>query len=75
VLPFSHVRLPNNKGYKVVVHPPLKNFPCDDEVASAEMINRRVEVMILEQPDQYLWAHRRFKTRPSGELRPYPKKR
>ena len=75
VLPFSHVRLPNNKGYKVVVHPPLKNFPCDDEVASAEMINRRVEIMILEQPDQYLWAHRRFKTRPSGELRPYPKKR
>lgn len=75
ILPFSHIRLPNNQGYRVTVHPPLENFPSGDDVADAETINRRVEAFILEQPDQYLWAHRRFKTRPEGEQRPYPKKK
>ena len=74
VLPFSHVRLPNNQGYRVTIHPPLENFPTGDDVADAEIINRKIEEFILEQPDQYMWIHRRFKTRPEGELKPYPKK-
>jgi KDO2-lipid IV(A) lauroyltransferase len=55
------------------VHPPLQDFPTGDDLADAEMVNRQVEKMILEQPDQYMWIHRRFKTRPPGESRPYPK--
>jgi Kdo2-lipid IVA lauroyltransferase/acyltransferase len=74
VLPFSHVRLPNNQGYRVTIHPPLENFPTGDDVADAEIVNRKIEEFILEQPDQYLWIHRRFKTRPEGEQKPYPKK-
>lgn len=74
VLPFSHVRLPNNQGYRITIHPPLENYPVGDDVADAETINRQVEVFILEQPDQYMWVHRRFKTRPEGEERPYPQK-
>lgn len=74
VLPFSHVRLPNNQGYRVTVHPPLENFPTGDDVADAEIVNRKIEEFILEQPDQYMWIHRRFKTRPEGEQKPYPKK-
>ncbi|MDO7654103.1 MAG: LpxL/LpxP family Kdo(2)-lipid IV(A) lauroyl/palmitoleoyl acyltransferase, partial [Porticoccus sp.] len=66
VLPFSHVRLPDNQGYRITVHPPLENFPEGDDVADAETINRQVEALILKQPDQYLWVHRRFKTRPEG---------
>ena len=75
VLPFSHVRLPNNRGYRVTVHPPLQDFPSGDDVADAETVNRKVEEFIQEQPDQYIWVHRRFKTRPGGEKKPYPKKR
>lgn len=67
VLPFSHVRLPNGRGYRVVIHPPLEDFPSGDDVADATRINGLVEQMIRRQPDQYLWAHRRFKTRPPGE--------
>lgn len=74
VLPFSHVRLANNKGYSITIHPPLENFPCEDEASNAGIINKMIEGMILEQPEQYLWAHRRFKTRPEGEPRLYPKK-
>ncbi|WP_461480454.1 LpxL/LpxP family Kdo(2)-lipid IV(A) lauroyl/palmitoleoyl acyltransferase [Porticoccus sp.] len=73
VLPFSQVRLPGNRGYRVTIHPPLENFPVGDDVADAETINRKIEELILRQPDQYMWIHRRFKTRPAGEPRPYPK--
>lgn len=74
VLPFSHVRLPNNQGYRVTIHPPLENFPTGDDVADAEIVNRKIEEFILDQLDQYMWIHRRFKTRPEGEQKPYPKK-
>ena len=52
-------------------HPALEDFPSDDEVADATHINRIIEQAIRERPEQYLWAHRRFKTRPLGEARPY----
>jgi len=26
---------------------------------------------VLEMPAQYLWSHKRFKTRPPGEAKPY----
>ena len=29
-------------------------------------MNRFIEERILEAPEQYLWTHRRFKTRPEG---------
>jgi KDO2-lipid IV(A) lauroyltransferase len=67
VVPFTHIRLPGNQGYKVCVHPALENFPTGDDIADATRINRLVEQFIRVQPDQYLWAHRRFKTRPAGE--------
>ncbi len=67
VLPFTHVRLDDGTGYRVVVHPPLANFPEGDDLADAARINRLVEQFIRDAPEQYLWAHRRFKTRPPGE--------
>ncbi len=66
VLPFSHVRLPDGH-YRVSIHPPLEQFPSGDEVADAARINRIVEDLVRQQPDQYLWVHRRFKTRPPAE--------
>ena len=29
-------------------------------------MNREIERWVLKMPDQYLWTHRRFKTRPAG---------
>lgn len=72
VVPFTQTRLPQGRGYLLTVHPPLENFPEGDEHADALRINRWVEQQIEQQPEQYMWVHRRFKTRPEGEVRPYP---
>ncbi len=75
VLPFTQVRSEDGSGYRVTVHPPLEGFPSGDELADASRINQIVEGFIREHPDQYLWAHRRFKTRPPGEQSLYHKRK
>ncbi len=66
VIPFTQTRKPDGSGYHLVVYPPFSDFPSKDEVADTLRINQFVEARILEQPEQYLWVHRRFKTRPEG---------
>ncbi|UTW07246.1 lipid A biosynthesis lauroyl acyltransferase [Pseudomonas benzenivorans] len=75
VIPFTQVRLADGSGYRVVVHPPLQDFPSDSEEADCLRINQWIEQAIGACPEQYLWAHRRFKTRPSGEPKLYKKRR
>jgi|TARA_B100001971_G_C18252982_1_gene579785 KDO2-lipid IV(A) lauroyltransferase len=67
---FTHFR---NEGgsYRIELSEPIADFPSGDEVADASFINQLVEQAVLKQPDQYWWLHRRFKTRPEGESRPY----
>lgn len=42
-------------------------IPSDDPVADATAFNEWLEARVREKPDQYLWLHKRFKTRPPGE--------
>jgi KDO2-lipid IV(A) lauroyltransferase len=71
VVPFFQARLPDGQGYLLILCPPLDNFPGDDLQADATRINRLIEDVVREIPEQYLWVHRRFKTRPAGEAYPY----
>lgn len=71
VVPYFPRRLNNGKGYKITILPPLKDFPSDDEVKDATRINQIIERAIRKAPEQYFWAHRRFKTRPPGEKNVY----
>lgn len=75
VLPFYSERLPDNKGYRVSVGAALENFPSGDDVVDATLINQRIEEQVRRTPEQYLWGHRRFKTRPRGEAQFYPARR
>ncbi|QVM92745.1 lipid A biosynthesis lauroyl acyltransferase [Pseudomonas entomophila] len=75
VIPFTQKRLDDGSGYRLVVHPPLEGFPGETEEADCLRINQWVEGVLRECPEQYLWAHRRFKSRPEGEPRLYDKKR
>ncbi len=67
VVPFTQERLADGSGYRLVIHPPLEDFPGESEQADCLRINRWIEEAVSPRPEQYLWAHRRFKTRPEGE--------
>ncbi|MDT4794145.1 Lipid A biosynthesis lauroyltransferase [compost metagenome] len=71
VLPFTQRRLADGSGYQLVIHPPLSDFPGDTEEADCLRVNQWVEEAVRECPEQYLWAHRRFKTRPQGAPKLY----
>ncbi|CAM3681272.1 lipid A biosynthesis palmitoleoyl acyltransferase [Rouxiella silvae] len=60
------VRKDKGAGYDLVIQPELRDYPIDDELAAAAYMNRVVEKEIMRAPEQYLWLHRRFKTRPEG---------
>lgn len=67
VLPYFPYRLPDGKGYRLVIHPPLKNFPSNSLVDDAVRVNQIIEDAVRAAPEQYLWLHRRFHHRPDGE--------
>lgn len=75
VIPFTQRRLEDGSGYRLVLHPPLEGFPGESEAADALRINQWVEQAVTECPEQYLWAHRRFKSRPAGAPKLYNKRR
>ena len=63
--------LPDGEGYAVTVGEPWPDFPSDDVEADTRRMNAWIETAVRAMPEQYYWVHRRFKTRPPGEPRPY----
>ncbi|MDX1391583.1 MAG: LpxL/LpxP family Kdo(2)-lipid IV(A) lauroyl/palmitoleoyl acyltransferase [Rheinheimera sp.] len=66
VIPVVTSRLPGNSGYQIDVLPPFDNFPSGDDKADVRRVNQWVEQAVLRHPEQYMWLHRRFKTRPDA---------
>jgi len=71
VIPFYPVRLEQNKGYKLIVLPELENFPTANIETDSARVNKIIEDMIYQNPEQYLWSHKRFKTQPDGKASIY----
>jgi KDO2-lipid IV(A) lauroyltransferase len=65
VIPFFHKREPHG-GYTIKLEAPLQDFPSADIAADTARVNACIERMVREAPAQYLWVHKRFKTRPEG---------
>ncbi|QQG27902.1 kdo(2)-lipid IV(A) palmitoleoyltransferase [Pectobacterium carotovorum] len=65
------IRKPDASGYQLVIQPELQDYPYHDEQAAACYMNKVIEKEIMRAPEQYLWLHRRFKTRPVGEVSLY----
>jgi len=57
----------DGSGYTVEISPALENFPTDNDQQDLIKVNQELEKAILVQPEQYMWLHRRFKTRPTPE--------
>ncbi|ALK95275.1 lipid A biosynthesis acyltransferase [Massilia sp. WF1] len=67
VIPVVATFLPNYKGYRVVFYPAWDDYPGDDMVAATRRMNEFIEERVRENPAEYFWTHKRFKTRPNGE--------
>lgn len=67
VVPFVPRRLPAGKGYELIIQPAELDIPVENEIATATWMNHIIEQNIMLACDQYMWLHRRFKTRPQGE--------
>jgi KDO2-lipid IV(A) lauroyltransferase len=71
VQPVVAETLPGGAGYRVRFLDAWTDWPSDDPEADAARMNRWIEDEIRRNPAQYLWVHKRFKTRPDGEPRLY----
>ena len=60
-------------GYVARIYPAWENYPTGDLEADVRRMNAFIEDRVREMPEQYFWAHKRFKTRPPGEPNPYRK--
>jgi Kdo2-lipid IVA lauroyltransferase/acyltransferase len=71
VQPVVAETLPGGAGYRVRFLPPWQHFPTDDALVDTAAMNGWIESEIRALPAQYLWVHKRFKTRPPGETTLY----
>ena len=65
VVPAIPTRQPN--GHVILrFYSAWENFPSEDVQADVQRMNDFIEERVREQPEQYFWLHKRFKTRPEG---------
>ncbi len=65
MLPFW-IRRDDAGHYHVRIEPTWSDWPSGDPARDAARYMAELEAAVREAPDQYLWAHQRFKTRPPG---------
>jgi Kdo2-lipid IVA lauroyltransferase/acyltransferase len=66
VVPCVARQLEGGAGVEITIYPPWDDYPSGDDRADARRMNAFIEERVREMPEQYLWTHKRFKTRPPG---------
>ena len=70
VLPYWFHRTADGH-YHLRIEPQWSSWPSGDATADAARYMHELEQVVRQHPEQYLWIHRRFKTRPPGEASVY----
>jgi KDO2-lipid IV(A) lauroyltransferase len=66
LIPVIATYLPHYRGWTVRFYPRWEDYPGPDMVAATRRMNAFIEDAIRVAPAEYLWTHKRFKTRPPG---------
>jgi KDO2-lipid IV(A) lauroyltransferase len=70
VMPVFIVRQPNHRTHRIEIQDEIPVQRTDDAAADIEENTRRfvkaVEDIVRRHPEQFLWTHRRYRTRPRG---------
>lgn len=67
LLPMRCERLPRGEGFVIVVEPMTESLPAGQsadpahQIACAAVVNRAMERLIRDCPQQYLWGYHRYK--------------
>ena len=64
-------RLPGGRGYRIHFLPAPAEINQEPLARSVAILNRALESLIRQQPAQYQWGYKRFRTRPDGEATLY----
>lgn len=64
LIPFAYRRLRRPTRYELRFYPSLDDFPTADAAHDTRRLVLKLEEFVRACPEQYLWAHRRFKRRP-----------
>ncbi|MFT6464496.1 lysophospholipid acyltransferase [Halopseudomonas sp.] len=65
------LRLPDNRGFKVVVEAAPEALYSEDADAAVASMSKTIESYVRRWPSQYMWSMKRFKKRPPGEKKWY----
>jgi KDO2-lipid IV(A) lauroyltransferase len=66
-------RLDKGRGYRIHFLPAAAEVAAREEQVAARAVNAGVEQCIALVPAQYMWAYKRYKHQPVGEVDPYAK--
>ncbi len=66
-------RLPDARGFRVHFVPGGGEIAAGDVARAAQALNQGIEECIRTLPHQYLWSYKRFRFRPAGSPRVYPR--
>jgi KDO2-lipid IV(A) lauroyltransferase len=65
------VRLPRGAGFRIHYRPAPAGLDDADPRQAASAMNRALEAVIREYPEQYQWSYKRFRSQPEGQRSPY----
>ena len=65
-VPLMVVSQYSKKGYKVKIGTPIEYLADKNQEVALTKLNEDVLALVNQQPDSYLWMHKRFKTRPEN---------
>lgn len=75
VIFYSVKRISEKPYFELALSAALDDFPSQDPQRDTDRINKGIENMVNQAPQQYLWLHKRFKTQPQGRSDFYSRNR